>query len=110
MYIVLGKASDLKKRLAGPGPDPVRPQGPVHSPTRTWTYEIGSGPPSHWPGPSDLWGRSGPDTGPRGPGPTLGQSNGATVVQYFTLSHTFHVKPCGMEGIQVEWAGMVGIW
>src|SRR5271155_600733 len=26
---------------------------------------------------------------------------GATVVQYFTLSHTFHVKPRGMEGIQV---------
>lgn len=27
-----------------------------------------SGPPSHWPGHSDLWGRSGPDLGPRGPG------------------------------------------
>ena len=61
--------------LAGPGPDPVRPLGPVHSPTRTWTYNIGSGRPSHWPGPSDLWGRSGLDTGPRGPGPTLGQSS-----------------------------------
>jgi hypothetical protein len=29
---------------------------------------------SHWPGPSNLWVRSGPDPGPRGPGPNPGQS------------------------------------
>ena len=32
--------------------------------TWTWTYKVGSGPPSHWPRPLDLWGQSGPDPGP----------------------------------------------
>ena len=55
------------------GPGPTLRSGLLT--TWTWTYKIRSGPASHWPGPSDLWGRSGPDPGPRGPGPDLGQSS-----------------------------------
>ena len=36
--------------------------------------KFGSGPTTYWPGHSDLWVRSGPDPGPRGPGPNSGQS------------------------------------
>jgi hypothetical protein len=51
-----------------PGPTPG--SGPLT--TWTWTYKNGSGTTFDWPGPSDPWGRSGPDPGPQGPGPDPG--------------------------------------
>jgi hypothetical protein len=61
---------------SGPGPNPRF--GPLT--TWTWTYKMGFSSPSHWPGHSDLWVRSGPDPGLGGPGPNRGQSSMGDVV------------------------------
>ena len=69
---------------AGTSLGPTPGSGPLT--TWTWIYKSGVGPPSLWPGHSDLWGRSGPDPGPRGPGLDSGQSR----TRYMTSLNNFN--------------------